>query len=59
MMAMFHMIMNFLIIMTDYLQNDLDYGNDDDDDDDDDDHHHGPATWMRLQQQEVLPQDSS
>ena len=28
-MAMFHMIMNFLIIMPDYLQNDLDYGNDD------------------------------
>ena len=57
MMAMFHMIMNFLIIMTDYLQNSLDYGNDDDNDDDDD--HHGPATWMRLQQQEVLPQGSS
>ena len=57
MMAMFHMIMNFLIIMTDYLQNSLDYGNDDDNDDDDD--HHGPVTLMRLQQQEVLPQDSS
>ena len=54
MMAMFHMIMNFLIIMTDYLQNSLDYENDDEDDD-----HHGPVTLMRLQQQEVLPQGSS